>query len=51
MHWLAEHAPKSFKNHFLKFDRLTGRDPSEEVKIILKLFILTRRPVLGKNQG
>ena len=51
VHWLEEHAPKSFKNHFSKFDRLTGKDPSEEVKIILKLFILTRRPVLGKNQG
>ena len=51
MHWFVEHAPQSGKCRLTKFRRLTGRDLKEGAKIILKLLILTRRPVLRKNQG
>ena len=51
MHWLADHAPKSGKYVFTKFGWLTGRDPSEGVKVILNLHFLIRRRVLRKNQG
>ena len=50
VHWLAEYAPKSVKYRFPKFGRLTGRDPREAAKIILKLLFVTQRRVLIKNQ-
>ena len=50
LHWLTEHAPKSVKYRFTKFGRLTLRDHKEGAKIILKLFFLTSRRVLIKNQ-
>ena len=50
VHWLADHAPKSVKNRFYKFGRLTVRDPMEGAKIILKLLFETPRQVLVKNQ-
>ena len=51
VHWLAEHTPKSGQYKFAKSCRLTGRDPKEGTKIVLKLLILTWRPVLGKKVG
>ena len=51
VHWLAEHTPKSGQYKFAKSCRLTGRDPKEGTIIVLKLLILTWRPVLGKKVG
>ena len=50
VHSLEEHGQKSCKYIFTKSGRLTGRDPSEGVKIILYLHFLTWRQVLRKNQ-
>ena len=51
VHWLAEHTPKSGQYKFTKSCRLTGKDPKKGAKIVLKLLILTWRPVLGKKVG
>ena len=48
VHWLAEHTPKSGQYKFTNSCRLTGGDTKEGAKIVLKLLILTWRPVLGK---
>ena len=50
VHWFSEHAPKSSKYRFTRFGRLTGRDPKEGTKFILRLLFLTRRWVLIKYQ-
>ena len=50
VHWLAEHAPKFDQYRFIKFGRLTGRDPKEVAKLILQLLFPTRRRVLIKKQ-
>ena len=37
VHWLQEHAPKFVKYRFIRFYWLTGSDPKEVAKFILKL--------------
>ena len=44
MHWLVEHTPKSVKYRFAKFGYLTGSDPKEKAKIILRVLILRALP-------
>ena len=51
VHWLAERTPKSGQYKFTNSCRLTGGDTKEGAKIVLKLLILTWRPVLGKKVG
>ena len=50
MHSLAEHAPKSFKNQFIKLCRVTPRDLKEGAKIIFDMPHLIQWQVLNKNQ-
>ena len=51
VHQLAEHTTKSVQYQFTKLVRLTATDTKKGTKIILKLLILTRRPVLRRKQG
>ena len=50
-HWEGEWTSKSVQYKFTKLGRMTATCPKEGAKIVSKLLILTRRPVLRKNQG
>ena len=50
VHWLADHARKTDRYRFSKFARLTGIDPKEGAKIILKFLFVTRRWVFIKKE-
>ena len=51
VHWLVEHTPKSVKYRFAKFGYLTGSDPKEKAKIILRYLFWEHYPTenIGKN--
>ena len=48
---LVEHTPKFVQYQFTKLGRLTASDTKKRAKIILKLFILTRRLAFRRNEG